>query len=163
MTFSLLIIILICSCQSQVKTQSNTYCLGDIKYKIAQTANPDHVLCTIDVPDSSLFYHLISKEDRLRIDFFGTLYNIDSFKVISHSLGANNIDYTIVIDQTTTSLMKYEKHYLDSIIQMTRENLRIEITDTLTHQKWKFNKCNQIIKNDKGWFHNVPRWLFFND
>lgn len=148
-------------CNPQVKSvKEGNYCVGDIWYKIAETANPDKVFCTIDVPDSTLFYHFINNEERLRITFFGAIYNVDSFKVIHHLMGAYNLDNTIVIGQTITSLMKYEKQFLDSLIQKTQRELRIEILDTLTRQKWEFTKCKKKENQNKDWFKRVPDWLF---
>jgi hypothetical protein len=149
-------------CCTQVKSVKEVnYCVGDIWYKIAETANPDKIFCTIDVPDSSLFYHFINNEERLRITFFGAIYNVDSFKVIHHLMGAYNLDNTIVIGQTTTSLMKFEKYFLDSLIQKTQGELRIEILDTITQQKWEFTKCKKKENEDKDWFNRVPAWLLY--
>lgn len=150
-------------CHTQGKSgKVSNYCVGNIWYKIAETANPDKIFCTIDVPDSSLFYHFINNEERLRITFFGAIYNVDSFKVIHHLMGAYNVENTIVIGQATTSLMKYEEHFLDSLIQKTHGELKIEILDTLTKQKWEFIKCNKKENENKDWFKRVPDELFMN-
>jgi hypothetical protein len=77
-------------------------------------------------------------------------------------MGAYNLENTIIIGQTTTSLMKYEKQFLDSLIQKTHGELKIEILDTLTKQKWEFTRCIKKENEDKDWFKRVPDGLFMN-
>lgn len=155
----LLILLISYGCNEHLRNKKENYCVGEIWYEIAKTANPDLVKCTIDVADSSLFYYFVNFGDRLKIDFHGALYEVDSFHVMYHVILPNNIDYTLVIAQSTSPLTKYEKPFLDSIIQKTNAALRIEITDTLTQKKWEFSKCEKTDNKDKEWFKNVSKWL----
>ncbi len=151
-------------CQHPISKKKNTFCAGDIWYQISKTPNPDKVFCSIDVTDSTLFYYFISNENRLKIDVNGSLFDLDSFRTMNHEMFAYNIDYTVLIGQQASDLTKYERTFLDSLIQRTREELKIVITDTLSRQKWEFIKCKVSNKNvDKEWFKNVPPWIFYND
>jgi hypothetical protein len=146
------------------KKMQQFLCINDIWYEISKTPNPDKIFCTVDISDSSLFYFFILNQERLKFNYHGSIYDIDTFHIHSQSLGAHNNENSLIIGQTTSPLNFYSKELLDSLFQKVRERFKIEIVDTLTNQHWEFKTCMKSTNiKEKPWFKNIPKWLFLID
>jgi hypothetical protein len=140
------------------------YAAGEVWYRISNTPNPDKIFFAIDLPDSSLFYYFLEHENRLRIIPQGAFFNCNKIKSFLPAIGAYNINYTIIIGESTSPLLELKKSFLDSLIIETNKKFEVTIEDTATSSKWEFLN-SQLPENEKNkiWFKNVPAWLFMQN
>jgi hypothetical protein len=118
-------------------------------YQIAKAPNPDVIYCTIDIPDSSLFFNLIANVDKFRLKYYGSIFSIDTFHILSPTAGAYLKDSSLIIGQLCSDLTIYSKDVLDSLLLRTNLDISIEVQDTSTNQKWVFKGCPKNLPIQK--------------
>jgi hypothetical protein len=148
----------------QTFLKDKTYCITRLWYQISKTANPDKLFYTVNIPDSALFFDLISNVNRFKFKFSGSIFDIDTIKILNYSAGADIRDSSLIIGNVCSNLKTYPKAKLDSIIRETKSNIYIEVRDTITNQKFLFKSCHDSISHTSyRWTKEIPNWLFFRD
>ena len=163
--FILTILTVSYGCQRRQKIlKDKTYCITRLWYQISKTANPDKLFYTVNIPDSALFFDLISNVDRFKFKFSGSIFDLDTFKILYNAAGADIRDSSMIIGNVCSNLMTYPQAKLDSILRETKSNIYIEVRDTITNQKFVFKSCQDSISHTSyRWTKEIPDWLFIKD
>jgi hypothetical protein len=110
-------------------------------YEKNEAVGPEGLVSIIQVDDKELRKILLSSK-RLVFKYYGGIYEIDS---LYFPPPINNIfekkDSTIVFGQGVYGLRQYPEVFIDSVIQITKRELIIEVIDTLNNKKWTIANC----------------------
>lgn len=137
-------IVLFISC---VEKQDDKYpCIIDFWFDISYAPGPDGLISVVLIKDSDLRNKLLSSipPAHLLFKYHGTIYNIDSLRFTSPYRGIDINDSTVVFWQSVVGLYEYSYSFMDSIVGITKKELVIEITDTLSGEKWIIPNCTCI-------------------
>lgn len=132
-------IVLFTSCNSDDKVKNT--CVLDFKYEKHEAVGPEGLVSIIRVDDRSL-RNLLLSSNRLVFNYSGGIYDIDSLYFPSPMVNIyNTTDSTLVFGQGVYGLRQYPEVFIDSVIQITKRELIIEVIDTMNNKKWAIANC----------------------
>jgi len=138
--YFLSLLMLFTSCANRDNKVKNL-CILDFMYEKNEAVGPEGLVSIIQVDDKELRKILLSSK-RLVFKYYGGIYEIDS---LYFPPPINNIfekkDSTIVFGQGVYGLRQYPEVFIDSVIQITKRELIIEVIDTLNNKKWTIANC----------------------
>lgn len=139
-------------------------CITHVWYDVSQTLSPDKVFLTLNLPDSALLFTFLLEEERFKYEFEGSIFNIDTFHIISHNVGACLNEASMIIGLSTSPLTSYTPKQLDLFFIDSLSDFKITILDTLTKKEYEYTICKngtEVLENP--WFRYIPKWLFLGD
>ena len=173
-TYFIIAVILFTSCANRVNnTTEKTPCVIDFKYLIPDSANPNVLLSFItDIGedlmkmlfpavnyDPVLFHEYVFlsffKDYNMEFKFSGGIYNyadsIDYVGLVDYVSIHGINDSTLFLSQNIVFLEKPEP-FVDSLINITKKELVVEITNKLSGEKWIIPNCNCRLTTPVDWW-----------
>ena len=87
---------------------------------------------------------MVENPKRLKFIYSGGVYSIDSLHFPSPFIDIyDHSDSTLVFGQGVFGLRGYSDSFIDSVMQKTREEISINVLDTLTKEKWIIKRCKE--------------------
>jgi hypothetical protein len=139
------VIALFISCANNAENKLKEPCVLDIWYRRRDTPGPNGLMSIVLINDRDLRNMLLSIKPPLHLSFkySGSIYNIDSLSFITPVFNIRNINDSIIgLGQGVWGLGQYTDSFLDSIVEQTKRDIVIEITDTIGGKKWTIPNCN---------------------
>jgi hypothetical protein len=124
------------------KNHTINQCLLDFRYDKHNAVGPEGLASIVQINDKDFREILLFNSNRLTFKYYGGIYNIDSLYFPPPIIDIyDKKDSTIVFGQGVFRLRQYPELFMDSVIQQTKKEISIEVTDTLTNKKWTIAKC----------------------
>lgn len=132
-------IIIFSTCNREVEVKNA--CVLDFKYEKHEAVGPEGLISIIRVDDRTLRNTLLDS-DYLVFNYKGGIYDIDSLYFPSPMVYVyNEMDSTLVFGQGVFGLRHFTESFIDSVIQKTKNELVIDIIDSINNKKWTITNC----------------------
>lgn len=140
---SILIAISITSCNSNASSKDALEdCIVDFNYYKTEAVGPENIASILNIKNKDLLEILINNPRKLLFTYRGGIYNIDSLYFPPPLIEVYSFkDSSLIFEQDVFGLRKYSNRFIDSIMTITKDEISIEFTDTLTTKKWIVTSC----------------------
>ena len=168
-SYFIIAVILFISCVNKVNKMydnNNDLCVIDFWYerKDEFTTGSEGIVSILKITDKNLRKILLSNTDPpvympsyLSLKYSGgiyNIYNVDSLHYFSPSPNIININDSILSFFRKVYRYQFGEHsdsFIDSIIDITKKELVIEITNTENGETWLFPNCNCSLTTGVDW------------
>jgi hypothetical protein len=116
----------------------------NVKFEKTKAVGPDGLICIVRIKDKALKKRMIENPGQFKLIYSGGVYSIDSLNFPTPFIDIyDHSDSTLVFGQAVFGLRGYSDSFIDSIMQITRKEISINVADTLTKEKWIITKCKE--------------------
>ena len=143
-TFIFLILAyLITNCNSNQRSkQYPKDCIISFNYYRSDAVGPESLVSILTIKNKDLLEILINNPKRLFFKYNGGIYSIDSLYFPRPLIEIYDFkDSSLIFEQDVFGLRGYPELFIDSVVQQTKKEIAIEVTDSLTNKKWTIAKC----------------------
>jgi len=133
----------IISCNSNLsRKQALEDCIVDFNYYKTEAVGPENMASILYIKNKDLLEILINNPRELLYTYRGGIYDIDSLYFPPPLIEIYSFkDSSLIFEQDVFGLRGYSNKFIDSIMTITKEQISIEFTDTLTTKKWIITRC----------------------
>lgn len=143
--FLLLIILLSCNIITQKTKNKSGDCIKSFEYFHHTGVGPESLVSIVRIQNSELKNVILRNPRLLSYHYVGGIYNIDTLYFPKPQIEIyNHKDSSLIFDQSVFELRLYSKEFIDSMMQLTKKEILIEITDTLSKKKWTISACKPV-------------------
>lgn len=142
-------ILLFASCANNTNYKSKAPCVIDFWYDKNEAIVAKGMVSVILTEDREFRNMLLTPQlpTHLKFEYHGGIYNIDTLYFPPPIENIIRINDSIILLGQNLSLEQYLEAFMDSIVEQTKRELVIEITNTISGKKWVIPSCV-----DKGGF-----------
>jgi hypothetical protein len=140
--FLLLIILLSCNIITQKAKNKSGDCIKSFEYFHHTGVGPESLVSIVQIQDKELKNVIIRNPRLFSYQYLGGIYNIDTLFFPKPQIEIYNYkDSSLIFDQSVFELRLYSKEFIDSMMKLTKEEIKIVITDTLSKKIWTVSAC----------------------
>jgi len=140
--FMLLSFVLSCNIMTQNKKPNAGDCIISFEYFHHNDVGPESLVSIVQIQNSDLKNVILRNPRLLSYHYIGGIYNIDTLYFPKPQIEIyNHKDSSLIFDQSVFELRLYSKEFIDSLMELTKKEILIEITDTLSKKKWTICVC----------------------
>ncbi len=138
----ILFISLSTGCLCPNKRMDKSQGILNVTFERAKAVAPDGLICIVRIKDKALKKRMVENQERLKLIYSGGIYSIDSLYFPSPFIDIyDHSDSTLVFGQGV--FLKYSDSFIDSIMQITRKEISINVVDTLTKENWLITRSKE--------------------
>lgn len=140
--FLFLLILSSCNILTQKTKNKSGDCIKSFEYFHHTGVGPESLVSIVQIQDNELKNIIIRNPRLFSYQYMGGIYNIDTLYFPKPQIEIYNYkDSSLIFDQSVFGLRLYSKEFTDSIMKLTKEEIKIVIMDTLSKKIWTISAC----------------------